>query len=476
MALTRAPQWNPHELDHIATTLSDLIPPMARSITTQPIHHTIIGGINGDAANAALKSINTHTHTVINQITQSTGLLRAHAAAVAGPLRLAHRLEEKIDDLEHRIETATNPLISAGLKILKVRCKCVLTAILTYIDVLDGVLAHLITTIWNSLNNQSHTYPLSDTEKAELTRDNSNPWHDGQSLHDTDHILRERLSTWISTAHNDEERKYLVGIEQTLKDNPDAHLIHLDHNGVAIALGDPTTAPAVATLIGGVGSSKPEHIGGHTEWANTIRQKSGNTTSVIAWSAYPAPPTLLDAPSTANATRGAHNLRSFQQSLRQRNPNAQLTVTGHSYGSVVVGHAAQPSETAPPLEADSVIILGSPGTGVNSAHELAPHARDGHAEIVVGRKDADPIMLAVGPRGGAHGTDPSYPHWDADAWITRDGLAPAPPCDQKIRDLGALLASRVSGNLLKNHDYKDYSDAIARVTTEGVTTTRTSAH
>ncbi|WP_205732416.1 hypothetical protein, partial [Klebsiella pneumoniae] len=103
------------------------------------------------------------------------------------------------------------------------------------------------------------------------------------------------------------------------------------------------------------------------------------------------------------------------------------------------------------------------------AHELAPHALDGHAEIVVGRNDADPIMFTTGPDDGAHGPDPSYAHWGADAWLTPNGLAATPPNDQKIRDLGGLIIPGLTfDELLKNHRYRDYSAALAQVITDGV--------
>ena len=352
--------------------------------------------------------------------------------------------------------------------------------LLMFLDTIDGALAHLLVDVWNSsalgpLGQILAATGITDAflptimSEPDPQRDNSQPWLDGHTIEDTNRTLRERLDTWLSTTHNDKEKQYLEGIVKTLADNDDAYLVHLDHDGVAIALGNPTTSPAVATLVGGVGSSEPGRIHGHTDWAREIRQASDNKASIIAWSAYPAPNSLPAAASTDSADRGAKTLRSFQQSLRAHNPTAQLTVTGHSYGSVVVGHAARSSSTTPPLEADTVVIVGSPGTGAHHAHELAPHALDGHAEIVVGRNDADPIMFTTGPDDGAHGPDPSYAHWGADAWLTPNGLAATPPNDQKIRDLGGLIIPGLTfDKLLKNHRYRDYSAALAQVITDGV--------
>lgn len=455
--LTHVPQWSPDELNAVAASMAGLIGPLTSRISDSPIPANIIGGINGDAANASLKSINAETRAVIDHITQSVGLLRAHSSALRGPLCHAQSLEHTIKELQAQRDATADPFISTGLYIIETACKADLALLLKFLDTIDGVLAHLLVDVWNSPNFKPLAHVLADAGITDAflpttvpdpdpQRDNSQPWLDGRTVEDTDRILRERLDTWLSTAHNDKEKQYLEGILKTLADNVDAYLVHLDHDGVVIALGDPTTSPAVATLVGGVGSSEPGRIHGHTDWAHKIRQASGNKASVIAWSAYPAPRSLPAAASTDNATRGAQNLRSFQQSLRTRNPSAQLTVTGYSYGSVVVGHAARSeatsSDTTPPLEADTVVIVGSPGTGANHAHELAPHALDGHAEIVVGRNDADPIMFATGPDVGAHGPDPSYARWGADAWLTPTVWRLLPPVTRKSATWEASLFLR----------------------------------
>ena len=78
-------------------------------------------------------------------------------------------------------------------------------------------------------------------------------------------------------------------------------------------------------------------------------------------------------------------------------------------------------------------------------------------------------MFATGPDVGAHGPDPSYARWGADAWLTPNGLAATPPSDQKIRDLGGVVIPGLTFNdLLKNHQYRDYSAALAQVITDGV--------
>ena len=83
--LTHVPQWSPDELNAVAASMAGLIGPLNTHISDSPIPATIIGGINGDAANASLKSIRADTREVIDHITQSVGLLRTHRRHSAAP-------------------------------------------------------------------------------------------------------------------------------------------------------------------------------------------------------------------------------------------------------------------------------------------------------------------------------------------------------------------------------------------------------
>jgi pimeloyl-ACP methyl ester carboxylesterase len=76
-------------------------------------------------------------------------------------------------------------------------------------------------------------------------------------------------------------------------------------------------------------------------------------------------------------------LRRFQDGLRasHEGPPARQTVLGHSYGSLVVGTAA----ATPGLAADSVVFVGSPGVGVDSASRL--HVPGGEVWASTSRTD-----------------------------------------------------------------------------------------
>lgn len=174
--------------------------------------------------------------------------------------------------------------------------------------------------------------------------------------------------------------------------------------GPVITIGDVEHAERVITVVSGVGSSSPEGIQKSTTWGEkTVREAltRGEKVAVIAWHGYPAPPTLLAGASPKVAAESAPDLRAHQQSLRARNPNAHLELLGYSYGSSVVGQAAQGE-----LEADSIELWGSPGTPPITDIPVRAH-----------RVPGDPIRLApdflAGLPGISHGADPApSSSWD----------------------------------------------------------------
>ena len=78
---------------------------------------------------------------------------------------------------------------------------------------------------------------------------------------------------------------------------------------------------------------------------------------------------MKDAPFKHYAYDGAPALRNFLDGLdaaHTGNTEAHRTVIGHSYGSTLVGAAAETGK----LHADDLVFAGSPGVRVSSAEEL----------------------------------------------------------------------------------------------------------
>lgn len=177
---------------------------------------------------------------------------------------------------------------------------------------------------------------------------------------------------------------------------------------------DVLTEPAnVTTFVNGVGSSAPHMWGGSLERARTMAAATGGP--VVAWLGYNAPPTLAHGVAGAPATTAGAELARFQQGLAARYPDARHVVVGYSYGSLVAGNAARGDG----LRADELVIVGSPGVGVNRAAELRVIGGDGLGRVHAVTATGDPIALTTSTVGGLHGADPAGLGFNAKPWPTR---------------------------------------------------------
>ncbi|MFD8967645.1 alpha/beta hydrolase [Streptomyces sp. NPDC059568] len=104
----------------------------------------------------------------------------------------------------------------------------------------------------------------------------------------------------------------------------------------------------------------------------------GQDVSVISWLDYDAPEAnfMLDDPelnlaiaTQGRAQDGAEGLRHFTHGLRatHEGERSHLTVLAHSYGSTTVGAADAGGRG---LDADDVVVVGSPGLTVDRADQL----------------------------------------------------------------------------------------------------------
>ncbi|WP_075727740.1 alpha/beta fold hydrolase [Corynebacterium aquilae] len=183
----------------------------------------------------------------------------------------------------------------------------------------------------------------------------------------------------------------------------DVQVLEAGATTAVMAIGDIDTAPAVITIVHGVGSADPARWAGNLDRARHLATLSG--AAVVSWFGYHAPPTVLAGIAHDPADTAGRAINDFQQALRARRPDARLVLVGHSYGSVVAGQAA--SRAADPLAADAIIFAGSPGVGVPNAAEL--HATPGGSVIAsLGTRDA------IGVVSGIHGPDPTSAAFAAD--------------------------------------------------------------
>ncbi|MDG4785674.1 alpha/beta hydrolase [Micromonospora sp. WMMD1102] len=211
-------------------------------------------------------------------------------------------------------------------------------------------------------------------------------------------------------------------------DKPRAYLIGLstaDDGRAIVSVGNPDAADNVLTYVPGVGA---ELAGVETgiERADRMaldarRVDPGQETASLYWLGYDAPDdAVVDARSNSYAEAGARELQRFQDGLRVSHEGEQSrnVVLGHSYGSLVIGHAGSGAG----IDADAVVFVGAPGVDVDSAPELrgvpahevwATRAR--HDEIAEWSPDfvhgVDPTEPGFG--GRVFGSDPGNP----DDWV-----------------------------------------------------------
>jgi pimeloyl-ACP methyl ester carboxylesterase len=150
--------------------------------------------------------------------------------------------------------------------------------------------------------------------------------------------------------------------------------------GTAVeVVGDLATADRIAILVPGVNTQLADFdrgLGGVARRAPAVQARSilaqlyaddpKARVAVVAWLGY-HPPDGVDwaAVTESRARSGAAALVAFVHSVRAQRPAADVTLVGHSYGSIVAGLAARDLP-----EVHDVVVLGAPGLGVDSAADL----------------------------------------------------------------------------------------------------------
>jgi hypothetical protein len=186
------------------------------------------------------------------------------------------------------------------------------------------------------------------------------------------------------------------------------HLLSFDLTGdgrAVVAVGDPSTADHVAVFVPGAGTNI-DNVGMDLQRMENLQQRADERTpgkdgdvAVVMWLGYDAPGDYATALGSAHAEEGAPRLNAFIDELRasSRRARQRLTVIGYSYGSVVVGTAARRGKGLP---VDDIVVLGSPGMGVEDAEQL----RIDPSHVWAGAADGDHVAGWVGEL--AHNVDP----------------------------------------------------------------------
>ncbi|MFF3839470.1 alpha/beta hydrolase [Streptomyces sp. NPDC001930] len=152
-----------------------------------------------------------------------------------------------------------------------------------------------------------------------------------------------------------------------------------------VAVGNPDTAKHTAVSVPGT-SNQLDNFDGQINRAETLQKSAGRweagggrDVAVISWLDYDAPEAEFTASpefdlnlgiaTTGRADDDAETLRDFTHGLREshQGERSHLTVIGHSYGSTMVGAADAGGRG---LDADDMVVVGSPGLTVERADQL----------------------------------------------------------------------------------------------------------
>ncbi|MFF8730388.1 alpha/beta hydrolase [Streptomyces sp. NPDC015171] len=249
-----------------------------------------------------------------------------------------------------------------------------------------------------------------------------------------DEVNRENLDILIGRLSGESGEKAktqldaLKSIQGQLQDNamkrltnvgePPMYLLGVSDAGLGRAIvsyGNPDTSKNVSAYVPGLGTALD------TDFARNDLRRAHDTavgarkydpsTASIVWLGYDAPqlstpgdlPTLAsdtDVMSADSAKKGAPAYNSFMAGLAATNDHKDphLVAIGHSYGSRLVGAATQEPEGIP--GADDIILLGSPGTGVDKAEDLGV----GRNHVFVGAAENDPVSHLPSKKEAVAGT------------------------------------------------------------------------
>jgi len=184
-----------------------------------------------------------------------------------------------------------------------------------------------------------------------------------------------------------------LAIRARLQHCPGALLLAIGTEGqgrAVLAFGDPDSAANTCVYVPGMGTRLADAAGKEADRALALRAAATaaghGSTATVVWLGYDPPLGVMDAMSSARATRGAAAYDGFLTGLRATHagPPSHVTALGHSYGSLLVGQAGLRQRPNP---ADEVVLIGSPGVGTDHASALG--VAPGH--VWVGAAPHDPV-------------------------------------------------------------------------------------
>ncbi|MEV7870925.1 alpha/beta hydrolase [Streptomyces sp. NPDC088124] len=210
-----------------------------------------------------------------------------------------------------------------------------------------------------------------------------------------------------------------------------------------VAIGNPDTAKHTAVQVPGT-DNQLDNFGGQINRINKLQDvassrtgEGGKDVSVIAWLGYDAPELNNSVASKDRAQVGGGDLRGFTHGLRAAHEGepTHLTVLAHSYGSTTAGAADAGGQG---LDADDMVMLGSPGLTVDRADQLQIDPE----HLWVGAADNDPISnvasgltLGADPKESEFGAQRMYVDTSGHSGYWDDG-------SQSLENQGRIIAGK----------------------------------
>jgi hypothetical protein len=238
-------------------------------------------------------------------------------------------------------------------------------------------------------------------------------------------------------------------IDDALTRAPETYLTQLDiptdpgqKVRAAVAVGNPDTATDISVTVPGIGSTTKDSLPSMVTEARNLQntaeeelRRLGRSGSVvtIAWMGYDPPANVIHTTSprdfwrTINDDRaqaGAVSLAPYLQQLHSNNPDAHLSLFGHSYGSLTSSLALQQLNAQGLHPVNDVVFYGSPGLELDNPSQLG--LANGHA-FVMKAPPGDDWIPEVAPLAPLHGwgTDPyggMMPELSSQAGTSPDGV------------------------------------------------------
>ena len=247
--------------------------------------------------------------------------------------------------------------------------------------------------------------------------------------------LRESVRHNTAEARADLDTAYAVGDDskaallRALVECPGELVLYhpaRDHYGVMF--GDLATAEHIAVVVPGVGRDL-NLVADWLPWAENLAAATVGSV-VVLWKGYDDPPDIAEAAlelvvDDRRADSGAARLAAFVAGLPAW-PGQTVTVIAHSFGSLVAGEALANHG----MVCRDVVVLGSPGLGVETLDEL--HMRAGHfftekapGDMVagLGAIGEDPASIAFGATRLATNVDGSPLVEEHSSYFTRRSAA-----------------------------------------------------